>query len=155
MVPQLHRKNMSKIWAANIQNPDKLINTLFALPLPRPFSNEHCSGNRLTYLLPKSYQRLLRSYLSTANLQLHYYNYVVAIQLTLEVNAYCSCTACSNAYLVLNFCWYYVCDTAALTRPFRDQNPTVADTGQSNNMNTRTALKSCCYTRDTVYCKKK
>lgn len=68
MVTELHRKNVSKIWAANIQNPDKSINTLFALPLPRPFSNEHCSGNKLTYLLPKSYQRLLCSYLSTANL---------------------------------------------------------------------------------------
>lgn len=99
-----------------------LINILFALPLPRPSSNEHSSGNKLTYLLPKSCQRLLCSYLSTANLQLHYYNYVVTIQLTPRVNAYCSCTSCFNTHLALNFWCYYVCDTAAFARLQRSES---------------------------------
>jgi len=127
---------MSEIWVANTQKPDTLINTLFTLPWPRPFSNEHSSGNKLTYSLPKSHQRLLCSYLSTANLQLHYCNYVVTIQLTPGGNAYCSCASCSNTHLVLNFYCCYIRDTVALTRLFRDQNLTLTDTGQSNNIRT-------------------
>lgn len=98
------------------------------------FFNEHSSDNKLTYLLPKSHQRLLCNYLSTANLQLHFYNYVVTIQLTPWANAYCCCTSCSNTHLALDFCCYYICDTAALTRWFRDQNLTVIDTRQSTNI---------------------
>lgn len=54
MALELHRKKISKnLSCQHPKAPYTLINTLFILPLPSPFSNEYCSGNKITYLLPK------------------------------------------------------------------------------------------------------
>lgn len=119
IVIKLHRKKWHKY---ELPTPEKQMNILFVLLLPRLFSNEHSSGNMVTFLLPKSYQRLLYSYLSNANLQLHYYNYVVTIQLTPGVNAYCSCTSCSNTHSAFNSFPYHVCVIGAVIRPFRHES---------------------------------
>lgn len=136
----------------HLKPPYTLINMLFILPLPSPFSNEYISGNKLTYLLPK----FIKGYCAVI-FQLWTYNFitiiVVSSQLTFGVNAYCSCTSCSSAHLVLNFC-YCLCDTATPPRLLKDQNTTIADTGQSNIV--RMPLRKCFwYVRNTFFVLKK
>lgn len=54
MALELYRKKKKKnMCCQHPKPPNTLINILFILPLPSPFSNEYTSGNKLTYLLPK------------------------------------------------------------------------------------------------------